>query len=533
MTKRIVSGVFLLIALGALGLILAGALTSGEQLIVRFLTAIIVAALCLYVISDLRLQADDSSASRASVRKVPDGARRRATAPAALPPNSTAAFMATVTGKRSTSTASHDLAELADEHDESMSPPPVGDSELDIGPEVAPRPQHHGERDHEVVAIADHEEQAPAYTDDTVDAEAWPALPDDPADLDEERHSDGLVAIFSKQNQSEELQGAELESVCEIEQHALVVNDHYRPPTSPYLPSPKLTSIDGGALRVESLRTPNSPTSDENLGDEQETAIVLVELRELGDPHANPEPIVEEVEEVGEVGRSVTESAAMELTVVAATEETEAEVTEVSETLIEQAPASTPPSPAEIRPVTAMPGLEAAARARSRVIELLSGDDGVGDIDDAITSGELGIITSLVEDGSLSLEGPITDRDVRTMVFVAFTSSELRKILFAGGSLDSDEFDGDDLDLGPVEVFQPAEAEPDDHDEPAELEQAGSPELAEPSTSTVDGTELNDATQVEDAAPEDAHVETNVEVEAHVDVETKVDVAEQQPLVAG
>ena len=45
MTKRVVSAIFILTALGALGIILAGALTSGEQLIVRFLTAVIVAAL--------------------------------------------------------------------------------------------------------------------------------------------------------------------------------------------------------------------------------------------------------------------------------------------------------------------------------------------------------------------------------------------------------------------------------------------------------------------------------------------------------
>ena len=98
MTKRIVSGVFLLIALGALGLILAGALTSGEQLIVRFLTAIIVAALGLYVISDLRLQADDHAA--ATTTRTNSAARLVANSDSP-PPDSTAAYMETVTGKRS------------------------------------------------------------------------------------------------------------------------------------------------------------------------------------------------------------------------------------------------------------------------------------------------------------------------------------------------------------------------------------------------------------------------------------------------
>ena len=510
MTKRIVSGVFLLIALGALGLILAGALTSGEQLIVRFLTAIIVAALCLYVISDLRLQADDSSASRASARKVPDGARRRPTAPAALPPNSTAAFMATVTGKRSASTASHDLAGLAEQDEKSVSPGPTGDAETHAESEFPPRPDHRGESDHDAEALAESEERAPAYTDETVDAEAWPALPDDPADLDEEPHSDGLVAIFSKQNQNEEL-----EHDFEIEHHALVVNDHYRPPTSPYASSPKLTSIDGGALTVSPVQTPTFSTNDDDsatddLGDEKldgddEEATLLTELLVLGDPHANPEPIVEEVEA--------------------------AEVAATSEPLIEETPAGPPSTPDEMPPLTAMPGLEAAARARSRVIELLSHEDGVGDIDSAITSGELSIITSLVEDGSLSLEGPITDRDVRTMVFVAFTSSELRKILFAGGSLDTDDFDRGDLDLGPVEVFKAAEANPGGLADRAELERAASPELTEPSapdstslastslaSTSLDSTEFDDATDVDDV---------------DVETEAEVGVSEQQPLVAG
>ncbi|MGI9597362.1 MAG: hypothetical protein ACR2QK_14460, partial [Acidimicrobiales bacterium] len=108
MTKRIVSGIFILTALGALGVILAGALTSGEQLIVRFLTAVIVAALGLYVISDLRLQADDDAMTART-----SGHPRMATVDA--PPNSTAAFMATVTRRgEHKGEVNVDPAELAD-----------------------------------------------------------------------------------------------------------------------------------------------------------------------------------------------------------------------------------------------------------------------------------------------------------------------------------------------------------------------------------------------------------------------------------
>jgi hypothetical protein len=106
------------------------------------------------------------------------------------------------------------------------------------------------------------------------------------------------------------------------------------------------------------------------------------------------------------------------------------------------------------------PEVEAAAYARARVLSLLAGETGSADIDAAIRSGELEIISSLVDDETLSSEGPISDSDVRTMVFVAFTSNELRKILLSGGRLDVelDDIELEDLDLGPVEVFPTAAA---------------------------------------------------------------------------
>lgn len=73
------------------------------------------------------------------------------------------------------------------------------------------------------------------------------------------------------------------------------------------------------------------------------------------------------------------------------------------------------------------------------------------DIETAIRSGEVDVISSLIDQGVLTHDGPITDRDVRTMVYVAFTSNELRKILHAGGIPDGDH---SDLDLGDIEVFR-------------------------------------------------------------------------------
>jgi hypothetical protein len=425
MTKRIVSGVFLLIALGALGIILAGALTSGEQLIVRFLTAIIVAALCLYVISDLRLQADDGAMAGNSGHKPPvEVARRRASKASSLPPNSTAAFMATVTGKRSAQSGAGTAATSDDSP--SADDTPLGD-DSPLGEEQqteqAPEPTADSTK-----ADSTAVESTAAYTDDAVEAEAWPPVPDD--EHDEVDTDDRLVAIFSKQAERD---ASRSKHDDEDEPHALVANDYYRPPMST-LPLPKLTSINGGATVAKALDRASMRADREGTATVDEDLDVQAddELVTLGDPHANPEPTDASIGEV--FGRPVGEP-----------------VDDTDDDDARPAPASVAASP--IRAVTAIhsaPGLEAAAYARARVISLLGGDEGAGDIDAAIRSGEIEIITSLMADGSLSDEGPISDRDVRTMVFVAFTSNELRKILRSGGSLDGDF---DDLDLGPIEVF--------------------------------------------------------------------------------
>ena len=469
MTKRIVSGVFLLVALGALGLILAGALTSGEQLVVRFLTAIIVAALCLYVISDLRLQADDGAAPRPSPRRAPnDPARRRPRTAAALPPNSTAAFMATVTGKRSTTTA--DAASAADEAD--LDP----DRSTD---EAAATPTSHAPPT-TATASDDEEgaEEAPAYAEQAADAAAWPHTAADPSALDEETAKDGLVAIFTKQAARETSEPDD-----EVEQHAMVVNDHYRPPQPPAPAGPNLTSIQGGAYVEPALgagkreplpvlaasgdvvdtTTDETADGETEVGDEtepgEEPNTVANDLVGLADPHANPEPIAADLDDragstLGQLHRSPDPEAEGTAVATAGDEAPSDEsspgepvAADLPVPVLQSLPATS--SAVVIAPtLQPVPGLEAAAAARARVIELLAGDLTEDEIDAAIRSGEIEIITSLLDDGTLSAEGPISDGDVRTMVYVAFTSNELRKILRSGGLLDTD-----DVDLGPVEVF--------------------------------------------------------------------------------
>ncbi len=144
--------------------------------------------------------------------------------------------------------------------------------------------------------------------------------------------------------------------------------------------------------------------------------------------------------------------------------------------------------------------IEAAAYARNGIIDLRSEQD-PADVESAIRSGERNIITALVNDGVLSAEGPISDRDVRTMIYVAFTSSELRKLILTGGTIDGVDADR----LGPVEVFTtgegPAMVNPGDDtpelepaaiDPPTSAERPSSaesgdrtPAAAEPGTSLI------------------------------------------------
>ena len=105
--------------------------------------------------------------------------------------------------------------------------------------------------------------------------------------------------------------------------------------------------------------------------------------------------------------------------------------------------------------VEAISSVEAASYSGSALasiidLRLAQSTDSSNEIETAIRLGEVDVISSLIDQGVLSTEGPISDRDVRTMVYVAFTSSELRKILLAGGAIDGDL---SQLDLGQVEVF--------------------------------------------------------------------------------
>ncbi len=444
MTRRIVSGVFLLIALGVLGVIIAGALTSGEQLVVRFLTAIIVAALALYVISDLRLQATDEAAAAATARATVPAPR--ITTGEEHPPNSTAAFMATVTNKKSkTGDSSADAAR--DNSPREASPAlaigsAVVEQEVALHTAATATPAMAEADPVEVEAVADfgastslrHADidpdatmEAPAspYDDDSDDADLWPFNDADvepsESDLAELDDVEGLVAMFAKQT---EQQVSETKTLT-LAGHTVGSSRGGDGPTADFD-----TAFGAGG---------NDDDEDGEMTDVVEATNTDEASTELptngGDEIAQREKSTEGVEATTNGGASAIDAPA------SSTEET------TGAAALARLTAELPTLPAADGAGTY------ASSGIAPIIDLRpatpAADTG---LESAIRSGEYGVIASLIEQGMLSTDGPITDRDVRTMVYVAFTSSELRKILSAGGTIDGDN---SGLELGGVDVFTP------------------------------------------------------------------------------
>lgn len=469
MIRRIVSGVFLLIALGVLGVIIAGALTSGEQLVVRFLTAIIVAALALYVISDLRLQANDDAAAAGTRATMPTP---RITTSDEHPPNSTAAFMATVTGKRSNTRQ----AISADEFNSNAESIGLVTEQGRPASRSATVPD--ADRDgEEVTAFAatdlagsapslSADEQAEEMADDTSpyaadidEASLWPfndpetAISDD--DLAELDDVDGLVAMFTKQSTHERREARTLTMAASSVGSRRTTDFGRLADRMPDLTGTNLGSRPGPALGGH-----HGP-----IDDDQAFGTGATDDVDPGhdiEPPTTPDRPVAETADTGTTGT---------VDIVDSDDNTGTTGTvDFDDTVGTEAPSAPVTKTTDVEDAAPSEGRSTLAPMPSRVVAADYAESGIapiidlrtaaaaisgGGIEAAIRSGEYGVIASLIEQGLLSTDGPITDRDVRTMVYVAFTSSELRKILLAGGTIDGDN---SDLELGGIDVF----AEPAD-----------------------------------------------------------------------
>ncbi len=484
MTKRIVSGIFILTALGALGVILAGALTSGEQLIVRFLTAVIVAALGLYVISDLRLQADDDAAGMRT------GAHPRL-AGIDAPPNSTAAFMATVTGKGESPAATNPVASDQDELavDEDNEPHETG-----VGTTSSSTSEH---EESAVVEDAGSLDGPPVPSllgpaPVTVRATDLPAMtgrkPATITDLFAKRSAEesvdrswpsfgvGSTPIGSDDDAEQDTEGI----FGEEDGDADVGADTSAPDTST---SPAISTPDSSLSDPSQSDTASNGSDEDDAGQVDELAGTettdLPASADFAYSGALEAPVFDwpsapvgdsEATETSDGGMVAATTTAV---IVDSPDADRAEDTDRAEDLdrTDLVPGTDEPATVDASsvdesgslpsPFLAPAGTSAVEYADAPLAPIIdlrhaAGSSGA-DIDEAISSGEVEVVAALIEQGMLSTDGPISDRDVRTMVYVAFTSNELRKLLAAGGSPDSPN---PGIDLGPVELFKDGMVQP-------------------------------------------------------------------------
>lgn len=364
LTKRILGGLFVLIAVGALGVIVAGAVAEGDQLFVRFLTAVVVAALGLYVVSDLRLQASKSSAQTAGTanRGIFDSDE---TSDYLLDLSESVAddreLESVGASYGASGSVGYDLAEL-EELRESLNDL-ESDGDIFSSPTVS--------NNDDLVALV---EDGPNQSD-TIDQFAWPNL------------------------------SSELEATAEaVEQ----------PKEAGEIPP---TPQDDLAVAIAP-----EPTVEPPVVVEDEELVAATESIEVDTVDGESMTEVNDVEVVANEQLAIDESS-----------EDKAEPN-----LVDLTP----------EPVTATPEVVDLRE----VIDLREGENHEFDasLEEAIQLGEETVVNTLMDQGMLSQEGEITDRDVRTMVYVAFTSNELRKLIKAGGVPGGEN---PELDLGPVELF--------------------------------------------------------------------------------
>ncbi len=407
MTKRVLSGVFILVALIALGVIIAGALNSGDQLLVRFLTAVVVAALGIYVISDLRLQTDDAmKATATSSNSFRDMTMAvSSNSPVAKPvtqmvPVSTAEFMDTVTSTSNQRVAFEDqkvaVGALATADgdgspqdfyfsDSDFSEDPDGifvDMEIDPGSDSLEEDAATSE-----VLVSDVSETIPSIfqeEDMLLDSDL-----DEKAEITDDVSLPTLIdSVSDDEGHSWPDEDAESEASTEVAEgqdltnEAIVVEDIFKSDKDLF------ASLEAELEHLE-------PIMQEQLAGDSEVKVVS-----LLDAEGN-------VKSLGRLEPKETEEELAKPTV---------------------------------------------SEALAPIIDLREGQsvEVASTIDAAIKTGELEVISTLIEQGMLSTEGEISDRDVRTMVYVAFTSNELRKVIKAGGNPDEPN---PDIDLGPVELF--------------------------------------------------------------------------------
>lgn len=505
MVKRIVSGIFALAALAALGVIIGGALASGEQLIVRFLTAVIVAALALYVISDLRLKAQPASEldpgrsvehpptkkpaslpTNASIlestvltvdmppdnRDLQPAARTIDVAhPVRQPQPTTTAHLVSPTAagdeteaplfaepmSNEIKTDDIDLTRLTDQPLET----PVSAVDLSEAAVVETKPEiANGDQPDDAavyVAVGAHNYEGGLETP----AANWPATP-----IAAERSTDtaGVETLAaSALAETRPVPGLPLNPTTATQGQTPEPEDDVQPTTVVIDESPEV--VRTGLPITEDVTKPLVQIDASTIEDTPS----IIDLARTTASYAGPvhtpvidlrEPITDELPAAPKQPAEPEQS------------EPTGQVSAPSlPTLHDHPPAadaSQTPSDtltgSGATPVPAIGSSTTAAASQARPPQQTErsstgGSPSVPSRDDriaaAIAGGERKVIETLIRQGMLTTGGPITDRDVRTMVYVAFTSNELRKIIMAGGRVNTGE-----ATLGPVELFDESVFQP-------------------------------------------------------------------------
>ena len=534
MAKRIISVAVLVIAISALGLILVGAFTSGEQLTIRFITAVVVASVSLYIISDLRLSSE-TQAKAAAMRGV---AVSSVTA-------DSAAFMNTVTGRESTITAAaHPPATPTHPPFPAPSGPRRPTAKVPVTPVVKPataasdpkaevepfnsKPQAAAAPTRrrtqpnpptmtlKSVATRPHKKSSAHTTPQTGQPQppATHAATTSPSPTSDRRRFQPRTTEVTRKR----LEGLIQELTCtsdsfilktyepaaptkDIPESATPTEIHPTSPTgqtdhralasgpigplgpNPTTPFPRAADIPSTNPKVDSNPPPtSSPATEEDMQhftngpDGRDTYDETADLSEPSALDSIPQ---------GELETLITLFARRSATAQA---QAKPPVTSFDSFLDDDDLAEDDPviATADLEPLPLHPpvdknltvaitnttelnlpfdpedSMQVASYANPTIAPIINLAEArenaiTTEVEAAIIDGEQEVVSSLIQRGLLTTNGPISDRDVRTMVYVAFTSTELRNILLSGGKVDTDAGPAN-VGLEDIEFAQPATA---------------------------------------------------------------------------
>ncbi len=409
--KRIISPVLAGFSLLIVGAIITNSIIDGEQLVIKFLATVVVAAIGLYIISDLRLRQSENSAilsnqsaSIGALQQTESGQPNmpiirsksaEQSTPSSPPSNSTAAFMAKINKRQADEAAkatdNRSYSAMGRIKQKRRNQPATNDKQLvDVATKSATEVDSAPLSPSPVIAERLDVEET------TIDA----------APLETLRVEGPIDGLLPSQGNSADTMppgvygighdsGANLTSILQIPAEAdIPSNDDTPEDISDIedLPAPfDIDDIDSADEKTDEPANQDSSETDTADRAEELVAATNPERRRF-----TPEDI------------NIADLRAVDLE-------------EVREQLTKPAPTS--PKKTQSKSSTQIAETQTASALDA--------------INDAIADGERSIIGSLIERGVLSEEGPITDDDVTTMIYVAFTSSELRKILQDGGTMDT------------------------------------------------------------------------------------------------